>query len=211
MGLSITSFLAFAATSGVIAALVNQAFNVLRDWWTDARRRKEHAGYHALRLAIVLEAYSYSCSEFVLENANAQTRPGEQYPDWNIALPKLPPYPEDAEGWRAIELKLAASTLNFQNKIYGSQSSINTTIDFTPDELDFVLDEQAASRGIEAWEIATALRKRYALDQIETAWNFIEIMRGVKFEAQKSKKEARDQQAALMESHSQSLSPPEDQ
>jgi hypothetical protein len=38
--------------------------------------------------------------------------------------------------------------------------------------LGYVLDEQAAARGLEAWRIAVDLRKIYGIGPIELEWNY---------------------------------------
>jgi hypothetical protein len=186
------------ATTGILSALLTQLLTGIREGWAARRRTRAQAGYHALRLAVVLEAYANMCAAFLAKNSNAQTRDGEQFPDWDITLPKLPPYPEDAEGWHAIDLKLAARALNLRNRIDGSQGVIHSSIEYTEDELEHDLDEQAAARGLEAWDLAVAFRRKHGLEQVDLVWDYVEGMRATLASAIATKKEIRERSAALM-------------
>lgn len=121
------------------------------------------------------------------------------------SLPKLLPYPEETEGWHAIDLNLASRALNLRNRIDGSQGLIRSSIEYTPDELEHDLDEQAAARGLEAWDLAVALRKKHGLNQVELIWDFVDGMRNTLASAIQSKKEIRDQGLALMASGMRSI------
>lgn len=183
------SLLAFAATTGIITALLNQAFGILRDWRVAVGKKKSLAGYHALRLAAILESFAYSCASFIMDNGNAQQGSDEQYPDWNAMLPDLAPYPEESEGWHAIDLKLAGRALDLRNHITGSQGVIASTIEFTMDDLEHTLDEHAAERGLEAWALAVELRRRYGLPTFEPIWDFTPTLETAKRRAQETRHE----------------------
>lgn len=157
--------------------------------YRDHRQTKSQASHLAVRLAVVLEAYASSCQQFIEANANADHEPDQEFPNWKTRLPELPPYPDDVEGWRALNLKLGERCLNIRNKITGSQSIIRATIDVDMDALGDTLDEHAASRGIEAWEIAVALRSRYGLGKSEMVWDYVEALTACRAEAIKSKDE----------------------
>jgi hypothetical protein len=51
--------------------------------------------------------------------------------------------------------------------------------------------------GLEAWEIAVALRRRHGVDAVELIWNFIDSMQVALRSAERSKKEAAESRAAL--------------
>jgi hypothetical protein len=187
------------ATTGVLSALLTQALTGMREWWLSSQNKKARAGYHALRLAVMLEAYASACAIFVLDNGNVQTPPDEEFPNWSVKLPDLLPYPDDTEGWHAIELKLAGRVLNFRNRVSGSQGVILSTAEFSEDELGDTLDAEAAGRGLEAWEIAVALRRRHGVDAVELIWDFIDSMQVALRSAERSKKEAAESRAALFD------------
>jgi hypothetical protein len=176
MELTVGGVITLAATTGVVSALLTQLLTGGREWWLARLKTRAHASYHALRLAIVLEAYAYACANFIADNASAQHPPDQEFPDWKTKLPELPPYPDDVEGWRAIDLKLAARALNLRNRIDGSQGFIYSTIEYTMENLEHALDEHSAGRGLEAWEIAVALRRKHRLDPVELIWDFRETL-----------------------------------
>jgi hypothetical protein len=195
---SVTGLLTFAATAGVISALLNQVFGIARDWWTVRIRRHAEAGYLALRLATILEGYAYDCASFINDNANAEQPPDEPYPAYNIRLPKLPPFPdEEGNGWRSIDLSFATRVLDLRNHIAGSQGAIDATVEFTEDTLGEELDEHAGERGGEAWNLAKALRERYRLPKFEPVWDFTDTLESALRHAQRAKeKRHRDNEHA---------------
>jgi hypothetical protein len=151
--------------AGVGTALVQGLLPLYRDW----RHRKRQAAYMAMRLAVVLEAFASGCSAFIAGNQSAETYPDREYPDWNANLPELLPYPDDVDGWRATDRRLAGRCLNLRNNIHGSQTLIGWTIEFTEEMLGEVLDEHAATRGLEAWDLA--------VEKTEPVWNYAEALR----------------------------------
>jgi hypothetical protein len=110
---------AFAA--GVGSALVQICMLL----YLGRRQRQTHAAYMAMRLAVILEAFASSCSDFIQKNMNAYQAEDREFPDWDAKLPELGPYPEDSDGWRAIDRKLAGRSLGLRNKIAESQSLIS--------------------------------------------------------------------------------------
>src|SRR4051794_11613253 len=84
--------------AGIGSALVQVLAPFIRDY----RQRKMTAAYMSMRLAVILEAFARECAELIEANKNAQTRPDEEFPDWDVNLPELAPYPDDGDGWRAL-------------------------------------------------------------------------------------------------------------
>jgi hypothetical protein len=138
----------------------------------------------------MLEAYTCSCQQFVEANANADHEPDEEFPNWKTQLPELPPYPDDVEGWRSLDLTLSDRCLNLRNRITASQDIISSTIEWDMDSLEDALNEHAAGRGIEAWDIAAALRKKYGLKEPDKVWDYVGALRANHVEALKSKEES---------------------
>lgn len=154
--------------AAVGAGIGSAGVQLFRDW----RLRRAHAAYMAMRLAVTLEFYASTCSDFISANDNAETPPDEEFPNWDVTLPPLPVFPDDAEGWRSIDRRLAGRCLNLRNKIDGSQGLIRSTIEFSEERLGDVLKTKAAERGKEAWDLAVALRRKHHIEQADTVWDF---------------------------------------
>jgi hypothetical protein len=168
LGWEWSRFFMMIVSAGVGSALVQSLMPIYRD----RRTRRKQAAYMAMRLAVVMENFAWACANFIQDNHNARTPPEAEYPAWEIALPELLAYPEDADGWRAIAPKLAGRVFGLRNKLHESKSTIRNIIEFNKAELGWVLDEQAASRGLEAWRMAIDLRKTYGIEAVELEWNF---------------------------------------
>jgi hypothetical protein len=164
---------------------------VLMPIYRDRRMRRKHAAYMAMRLAVMMENFAWSCANFIQDNHNARTPPDEEYPAWEIALPELVDYPEDVDGWRALAPKLAGRILGLKNKLHESKSTIRNIVVFNKAELGWVLDEQAASRGLEAWRAAVNLRKAHGIEPIELEWDYPDYLQRALDTAIKQRKEYR--------------------
>jgi hypothetical protein len=128
----------------------------------------------AIRLAVILEAYAAACFDLISTNENAQHRPDERLPDWTVRLPELADYPDDAEGWRALDRQLAGRTLGFRNKVRESQGVIHDIIYFNDDAIGDSVDREATARGLEAWKLAADLRKKHKVEAAEKVWDYVE-------------------------------------
>ena len=197
MELTLVNVITLAATTGIFTAFLNQGLTGFREWWLEYRKKGTRAGYHTLQLAVILEAYADACAEFISANGNADTPPDQEFPNWAVKLPKLPPFPDDAEGWHAINPKLAGRTLNLRNRINGSQGVIASTIEFTSQELGEILDLHAAGRGLEAWRIAVDLRREHKLDAVDLIWDFVEGMENTLQGAEQNLKDMQERSLAL--------------
>jgi hypothetical protein len=198
MDWTIGNIITLVATTGILSAVLTQFLTGIREGFMAGRTKKALAGYHALRLAVILEGYAYACATFISENNNAQLRPEEQYPDWNAKLPDLLPYPEETEGWHAIDLKLAGRALDLRNHITGSQGMIGSTVEFCMHELGDILDEHGAERGQEAWTLAVDLRRKYGLAPFEPIWDFTETLERARRGAQSARYEREREQEELI-------------
>ncbi len=186
---TISGMLAFAATTGIISAALTQAVGVGRDLHFERRMRRTLATYHALRLAVILETYAYACASFITKNSNAPELPDYPYPAWNTDLPELAPYPAEADGWHAIDVKLAARALALRNRIVGSQGIIDGTAEYAEQDLEETLDEHAAARGQEAWALANDLRRAHKVPPFEPVWDFTEALKSAQRSAEHAKSE----------------------
>lgn len=178
--------------AGVGTALVQGLLPLYRDW----HHRKSQAAYMAMRLAVTLEFYASACADFIQENANVQPPEEGEFPGWEVELPELPAYPDDADGWRAIDRTLAGRCLNLRNRLLGSQRIINSTIEhsdvFHVDDVEGALDEQAARRGLEAWKLAVALRRKHSVEEAETVWDYAETLESTLRTAEKAKRKRQE-------------------
>jgi hypothetical protein len=193
-----TGMLAFAATTGIITALLTQIFSIGRDLWATHVKRKSEASYLALRLATILEGYAYDCASFIGDNADAPEGPDDEFPKWKVKLPTLPPFPEEKEGWHSIDLRLAARVLDVRNHPAGSQGVIDATNRFEslPD-LGDELDEHAGARGQEAWALAKDLRSCYGLPAFKPVWDFTDTLENALQQAKKAKEKRASSQAEM--------------
>jgi hypothetical protein len=131
----------------------------------------------AMRLAVALEAYAEGCAGLIQQNAREGPRRHRQNLDWKMmALPTPPHYPDDVDGWKAIDHRLADRCLSFESRSKQSQAIIASVID-DGERLADELENQAIERGLEAWELAIELRRRHRLRQIDPVWNYADDMR----------------------------------
>jgi hypothetical protein len=158
----------FSAGLGTVA--VQSILPLLRDRW----HRKSQANYMAMRLAVTLEAYASGCEEFISNNEDDPEDPPErddEFNDLKKKLPVLPPFPDDAEGWRAIDAKLANRCLHFLNGINRSQSSLYGFICHPGavwrDDVRKRIEIHAAELGLQALDLAANVRKKHNVEKTD--------------------------------------------
>jgi hypothetical protein len=155
--------------AGVGTALVQTLVPLLRD----RRHRKRHATYLAMRLAITLEAYTAECQRLLDQN-NSSNAP------FDSALPELPAYPDDADSWKAIDVKLASRCLAFRNRIFESQKNVDDAFDVADSDVgEDALTESVLDRGLEAWKIAADLRRAHNIEKADPIWDYEGSLRRV--------------------------------
>ena len=54
-------------------------------------------------------------------------------------------------------------------------------------DLDFTLREQASTRGLDAWKIAVALRRKHGVEGVEPEWDYVSYLQEVSAEAIRQK------------------------
>jgi hypothetical protein len=128
-------------------------------------------------------------------NRNAPHADDQEHPDWETKLPELGPYPDDEDGWQAIDRKLANRCLGLRNKIAESQSIIRDVMEHVMDDLKDTLDEQSAKCGLEAWTLAVELRQRNRVEEVNPDWNYAEVLEETLPRAIKSKEERNTRRA----------------
>jgi hypothetical protein len=174
--------IAFGASVGT--AFVQGGYTL----WRDHSTKRDRGAYLALRLAVMLEAYCSECCSAYFDNANAHHDPDEPYPNWRTELPKLPEFPDDVEAWRALDKMLLAKCLDFPNRVHASQNAIASCVEYDMHDLELALDEHISDRGVEAWEIASALRDACKLERADIVFDHFSVLK----DARKSSKERRE-------------------
>jgi hypothetical protein len=173
--------------SGVVQALL--------PIFRERRLRRKQAAYMAMRLAVVLENFAWACADLIQDNHNARTPDDDKYPAREIALPELLAYPEDIDGWRAIAPKLATRVFGLRNKLHETKSTLRNITEFNNTELGWMLDEQAASRGLNAWRIAVDLRRTHGIEPVEIEWDYPDYLKNALDTGAKQREEHRKRNA----------------
>lgn len=124
---------------------------------------------------MTLEGYAYACASLIAKNNSALPRE-DGHPDLIITVPELPGYPDDADGWRAMDVKLAGRCLDLRNRIGGSQGLIYFVLDVDEDAVWDTVAEKVSERDLEAWSIARDLRRNYDLDKVDLVWDFLHFL-----------------------------------
>lgn len=174
------SLLTLAATTGVVTALLNQGLSWLRDWRASSEKRKANARYLALRVAVLLEAYADTCSDVAGEidlHESSRGHGGKQITE----LPKVPDYPADDDSWRLVAPDLLDRCLSFPNKVAASQKVVDS-VHIWGDRGDLVQQcmEECVDRGLEAWNLAADLRKRYRFEPHSHVYDYADHLRRMK-------------------------------
>jgi hypothetical protein len=97
-----TTILKFAFTTGLIGAVFNQGFALLKDSIRRRRRETQRARGFALKLVGMLTAYAQACNSLIDSNDYEQ----EHGALGSYELPELAPYPSGP--WELLPPRLAA-------------------------------------------------------------------------------------------------------
>lgn len=130
---------------------------------TESRLKKSKADFLALRIAVTLEAFTDQCAQLVSDNQYAPHLPDEQYPEWSISLPKFEDWPDDIDGWRALDQDLVGRCLNLRSDRDRSQRALRDAVEHVEDDAEEHTAIVAAEIGLAAWKLAEELRGRYGL------------------------------------------------
>jgi hypothetical protein len=195
MELTWGNLLTLAATTGVITALLNQGLGWLRDWRASSEKRKANAGYLALRVAVMLEAYADACSD-VASAIDTHMSSGGHAGEQTTTLPQAPVYPADDESWRVIAPDLLERCLSFPNKVVASQKVVQS-VTIWGDYEDMVQQcmEQCVDRGLEAWGLATDLRTRYRFEAHSYVYDYPGHLRDLRERLDKHRRQQEESDA----------------
>ncbi len=170
-----SSVLSLIGTS-TVAALVATIVTHILAGRRDKQARKRDATYLAIRLAVILESYALACHELLSDN-DLHSSSGGEAGKQRSELPDLPPYPDDAD-WKSLETALASRALLFRNELWISDRSIAFWLDIDPEEnLLPACNQEAATRGYQAWCLAENLRDQYRIERFEPAFDFVAPLR----------------------------------
>ncbi|MGE4048621.1 MAG: hypothetical protein AB7F35_27445 [Acetobacteraceae bacterium] len=196
------------ALSALVGAGVGSAgVTVIATALRERRQRKARAAYMTMRLAVILEAYTLACQEYLFENDAMETPPNDEYPYWELTLPEVAAYPDDVDGWTAIDRTLAGSCLSLRNKREACQRLIYWTREYTEDELEAAWRSEAARLGMEAWRIAKELRRIHRVEGDNTAQSagdylqeqFDRVMEHRRLKEERARERAREREARRRE------------
>jgi hypothetical protein len=134
----------------------------------------------ALRVAVLLEAYADTCSDVAGEidlHESSRGHGGKQITE----LPKVPDYPADDDSWRLVAPDLLDRCLSFPNKVAASQKVVDS-VHIWGDRGDLVQQcmEECVDRGLEAWNLAADLRKRYRFEPHSHVYDYADHLRRMK-------------------------------
>ncbi len=171
------------------AGLGTAAVQVGFKMYQDRRQRRAKSAYLAMRLAVILDAFTLDCFELVSENAAMEPHPDPDHPNCRLSLPEVGAYPDDADGWTAIDQRLAGGSLALRNRIQSAQRLVYRTRDTywsegeSSDFLRGTIDTEASMLALEAWDLARALRQKHHLEPDDTADRAVEFLRLVQTRA----------------------------
>lgn len=162
MEISWEEIIKIAATSSISTVMITQSI----EWIRQRQKRKSSASVFAIKIANKLEGFVQDCERHATANRYAECPPGEQYPDWNTEIP-LPPEITEQIDWSILDKSLVDKLHNLENRARASKDVVLLAGEHSYDDLDVVLVEQAAERGLEAWHLAVELRRRYGIANSE--------------------------------------------
>jgi hypothetical protein len=168
-----------AIGAGLGTAIVTAIAQIVVPFFRDRRNRKRQGAYMAMRLAVALEAYASGCLTLLRTNQFEERLAavaGQEPVPWVAPLLELPPFPDDADGWKAIDPKLAGRCLNFRNRIFESQLIIDAALNI--DTRSREMGWHARNLALEAWDIAVDLRDKHGIPKADPVWDYIRVLRG---------------------------------
>ena len=171
--------------ASVGSALLTGCFTLWRDRW----KRKQDATHLAIRLVVILETFSSDCANLIFSNYNAVHFPEEELPHWFHRLPTLGAFPEDGEGWKALNPNDVSECLNMPSRIAGSQFIISEVAEHQEMDVERAVRRQAWMRGIEALELAHRLRLAHGLQPIVPIFDYVNALKDARAESEREDKE----------------------
>lgn len=165
--------------------------------WREKVKRRADATYLALRLAVALEGFAGACADLIRDNQNAEPLPGEAYGPCKTKLPALAEYPEDGDGWKALDANSASACLHLRNQIAGSQSAIILALPHFGVDVEGCVQKEAIARALEAHALAVRLRQKYGLAMVTPAYDYVKEIVETKQRTEEAAAEWRKRSATM--------------
>ena len=150
---------------------------VAKEMISSAKERHRHGIYAAIRIVGVLDEYAQKCIDVVFDDGTYGGQPehGVELRVAQTSTPQAPKYPEDVD-WRSVPKTLSYRALTLPNSARDYDRHISFAAEHaSPPDFEEVFEarqEGYALLGLEAIEIATALRKAFALPiRDRSVWN----------------------------------------
>lgn len=163
----------FAGTSGVLSAFVTHALTLMNEW----RKSGRHGAYLAIRVATALETFADDCMT-IIGNFDTYQQSSGAAGERTTRLPKLADFPADSDGWRALPADLTAKVLAFPNHVRAGQDKIRFTWSVADEHATWDdCEEECARLGLQAWLLASDLRKRFSFPPFEPRYPIGDALR----------------------------------
>ena len=160
------------ALYGLIGVILGSLLTASKDALSFLLLRREVGRVHAVGIITVLDSFADKCTSVVEDDGTVygcpagMTTQGEEYFDPQVALPDPPNYPADVD-WRSIKFDLMYRSLALQNTARDTNRFIQSCSEHASPpgyvELFAARQEGYARLGLEAVQLASALRKQHRL------------------------------------------------
>jgi hypothetical protein len=183
------------AIFGLIGVVLAVLLIGIKEWWRERQDRKRHANYLAIRVVCVLDEFCERCTEIVSDDGknHGQRGPnGELEPQ--VSLPDGLIFPDNVD-WKAIDPSLMYRILALPSRIKTDNNAVSFISEFVsfPPDFDEYFEERQyryACRGLEAVELAQALRSKYTIPDREFGdWDPTQKLRDRKAEIENLREE----------------------
>lgn len=192
--MNLVDIIAVAGPTGLLSAVATQAFVGRRE--RKASRQQGH--YLALRLANLLERFASDCHSFVKHIDVAFDANGDPS-TFPTTLPAAPLYPEDDSGWRNLDSALAHRVLALTIDRNAAQTVVDADLlESGSRSAPFECSRLAAILGLQAWEIAVAIRTKYRLLEYRPQFPFHEALSKRVASNERNRREAVERMKELM-------------
>lgn len=161
------------ATGGVLASYITLFVNGRRQ---DGDLRRSATSL-AVRLVPIFELYARSCADIRGQHQHERYNNGDaddpyEY-SWIASIPAAPTLPTDDQGWRALDPELGARTQGFYLLVHSAKQAVTGSAENgDADDIGTEVEQQAATLGLKAHELARALIDKYHLVQSEMPWDY---------------------------------------
>ncbi|MBF0325946.1 MAG: hypothetical protein HQL42_12870 [Alphaproteobacteria bacterium] len=177
VSLSALDILLMVIGTGSFSAAVTALLAWLKDFRKDKAATKRDASYLALRVAVVLERFSFDCAGYISDIETFSSSSGHAGAQ-RAMLPDLLPYPADLD-WKVLDLGLAGRALSLPNEFELADRAIAFWFEIDNECVPQACRDQCGICGLRAWELAAALRKKYGLPEFDlksVGWGIVDLL-----------------------------------